>query len=132
MTLGRLVGDRLVSRFGAVRVFWVGAVVAGAGFGGALLLNNPPAGVVGLGLLGVGIANALPLAISAGGNAPGETETPATAAARVSSLAYLGSFVGPVLIGGLATLWSLPLALALPAVLVLATAFGARTVRRAG
>ncbi len=111
-------------------VFWVGAVVAGAGFGGALLLNNPPAGMVGLGLLGVGIANALPLAISAGGNAPGET--PATAAARVSSLAYLGSFVGPVLIGGLATLWSLPLALALPAVLVLATAFGARTVRRAG
>jgi hypothetical protein len=46
--------------------------------------------------------------------------------------AALGSFVGPVLIGGLATLWSLPLALALPAVLVLATAFGARTVRRAG
>jgi MFS family permease len=130
VTLGRLVGDRLVSRFGAVRVLWVGAVVAGAGFGGALLLNNPPAGMVGLGLLGVGIANALPLAISAGGNAPGET--PATAAARVSSLAYLGSFVGPVLIGGLATLWSLPLALALPAVLVLATAFGARTVRRAG
>ena len=90
-------------------------VVAGAGFGGARLLNNPPAGMVGLGLVGVGIANALPLAISAGGNAPGET--PATAAARVSSLAYLGSFVGPVLIGGLATLWSLPLALALPTVL---------------
>ena len=54
LALGRLVGDRLVSRFGAVRVLWVGAVVAGAGFGGALLLNNPPAGVVGLGLLGVG------------------------------------------------------------------------------
>ncbi len=130
VTLGRLVGDRLVYRFGAVRVFRVGSVVAGVGFGGALLVDAPIAGLIGLGLLGAGIANALPLAISAGGKAAGET--PATAAARVSSLAYLGSFVGPALIGGLATLWSLPLALALPAVLVLATAFGAGTVRRAG
>jgi hypothetical protein len=78
----------------------------------------------------VGIANALPLAISAGGDAPGEA--PATAAARVSTLAYLGSFVGPALIGGLATFAGLSLALALPAVLVLATAFGAGAVRRAG
>ncbi len=130
VTLGRLVGDRLVSRFGPVRVFRAGAVVAGVGFGGALLVDAPIAGMVGLGLLGVGIANALPLAIAAGGNAPGET--PATAAARVSTLGYLGSFVGPVLVGGLASLSSLPFALGLPALLVFATAFGARVVRRAG
>jgi fucose permease len=130
VTLGRLAGDRLVSRFGAVRVFRAGAIVAGAGFGGALLVDAPAAGLVGLGLLGMGIANALPLAIGAGGNAPGET--PATAAARVSTLGYLGSFVGPALVGGLASLSSLPLALGLPALLVLATAFGARAVRRAG
>ena len=130
VTLGRLAGDRLVSRFGAVRVFRAGAIVAGAGFGGALLVDAPAAGLIGLGLLGVGIANALPLAIGAGGNAPGET--PATAAARVSTLGYLGSFVGPALVGGLASLSSLPLALGLPALLVLATAFGARAVRRAG
>jgi fucose permease len=130
ITLGRLAGDRLVSRFGAVRVFRAGAIVAGAGFGGALLVDAPAGGLVGLGLLGVGIANALPLAIGAGGNAPGET--PATAAARVSTLGYLGSFVGPALVGGLASLSRLPLALGLPALLVLATAFGARAVRRAG
>jgi hypothetical protein len=35
--------------------------------------------------------------LGAGGNAPGET--PATAAARVSTLGYLGSFVGPALVG---------------------------------
>jgi fucose permease len=130
VTLGRLVGDRLVSRFGAVRVFRAGAIVAGGGFGGALLVDTPVAGLVGFGLLGLGIANALPLAIGAGGNSPGET--PATAAARVSTLGYLGSFVGPALVGGLASLSSLPLALGLPALLVLATAFGARAVRRAG
>jgi fucose permease len=130
VTLGRLVGDRLVSRFGPVKVFRAGAVVAGAGFGGALLVDAPIAGMVGLGLLGAGIANALPLAIGAGGNATGET--PATAAARVSTLGYLGSFVGPVLVGSVASLSSLPFALGLPALLVFATAFGARAVRRAG
>ncbi len=130
VTLGRLVGDWLVPRFGAVRVFRAGAIVAGVGFGGALLVDTLAAGLVGLGLLGAGIANALPLAIGAGGNVPGET--PATAAARVSTLGYLGSFVGPALVGGLASLSSLPLALGLPAMLVLATSFGARAVRRAG
>ena len=94
------------------------------------MVDTPLAGLVGFGLLGLGIANALPLAIGAGGNAPGET--PATAAARVSTLGYLGSFVGPALVGGLASLTSLPLALGLPALLILATAFGARAVRRAG
>jgi len=130
LTLGRLVGDRLVSRLGAVRVFRAGAVVAGVGFGGALLVDAPIAGLVGLGLLGAGIANALPLAIAAGNNAPGET--PATATARVSTLGYLGSFTSPVLIGGLASQSGLPFALGLPALLVLAMAFGAGAVRRAG
>jgi predicted MFS family arabinose efflux permease len=130
VTLGRLVGDRFVSRLGAVRVFRAGAVLAGVGFGGALLVDTPVAGLVGLALLGAGISNALPIAIGAGGNAPGET--PATAAARVSTLGYLGSFVGPVLVGGLASLHSLPVALGLPALFVLAAAFGARAVRREG
>jgi predicted MFS family arabinose efflux permease len=130
VTLGRLVGDRLVSRLGAVGVFRAGAVVAGVGFGGTLLVDAPVAGLVGLALLGVGIANALPLAIAAGANTPGES--PATATARVSTLGYLGSFVGPVLVGGLASLSSLPVALGLPALFVLAAAFGAGAVRRAG
>ena len=130
VTLGRLVGDRLVFHLGPVRVFRAGAILAGVGFGGALLVDALVAGLVGLALLGAGIANALPIAIAAGGNAPGET--PATAAARVSTLGYLGSFVGPVLVGGLASLSSLPVALGLPALFVLASAFGAGAVRRAG
>ena len=130
VTLGRLVGDRLVFHLGPVRVFRAGAILAGVGFGGALLVDALVAGLVGLALLGAGIANALPIAIAAGGNAPGET--PATAAARVSTLGYLGSFVGPVLVGSLASLSSLPVALGLPALFVLASAFGAGAVRRAG
>jgi hypothetical protein len=93
-------------------------------------VDTPIAGLLGLALLEVGIANALPLAIAAGSNAPGET--PTTAVASVSTLGYLGSFVGPGLIGGLASLSSLPFALGPPALLVLTVAFGARVIRRAG
>jgi hypothetical protein len=129
LTVGRLFGDRLVARFGPVRMFRLGALTAGVGFGSALVIDTPVAGLAGLALLGSGISYALPLTISAGSNLPGEKA--ATAAARVSTLAYFGSFVGPALIGGLASLFSLPVALGLPAVLVAATAFGARAVRAA-
>jgi hypothetical protein len=126
VTLGRLAADGLVARFGPVLMFRIGVVTAGVGFGGALWVDTPIAGLVGLALLGAGISYALPLTISAGSNLPGEEA--ATAAARVSTLAYLGSFVGPAFIGGLASPFGLPVALALPALLVAATVFGARLV----
>jgi fucose permease len=127
VTLGRLVADRLVTRFGPVGMYRAGVLTAGIGFGIGLWFDDPLAGLAGLALLGVGISYALPLAISAGSRLPGEE--PATAAARVSTLAYLGSFVGPGVIGVLASKLSLPQALSLPAVLVAATALGAKAVR---
>ncbi len=127
VTLGRLIADRLVARFGPVLMYRVGVLTAGIGFGAGLWLDTPLAGLAGLALLGAGISYALPLAISAGSKLPGEE--PATAAARVSTLAYLGSFVGPGVTGFLASQLSLPQALAVPAVLVAATALGANAVR---
>jgi hypothetical protein len=112
-----------------VRVFRWGVIVAGAGFGGALVLREPAAAFVGLALFAVGLSYALPLAISAGGNLPGQS--PAVAAARVSTLAYLGSFTGPAVIGFLADRIGLAAALALPALVVALTAFGARAVASA-
>jgi fucose permease len=130
VTLGRLLGDRLIARFGPVRMFRIGVVTAGAGFGGALLIDTPIVGLAGLALLGAGISYVLPLTISAGSKVPGEKA--ATAAARVSTLAYLGSFVGPALIGGLASRFGLPVALGLPALLVAATVLGSKALRYAG
>jgi fucose permease len=127
VTLGRLVADQLVTRFGPVFMYRVGVLIAGIGFGVGLWIDTPVSGLAGLALLGAGISYALPLAISAGSRLPGEE--PATAAARVSTLAYLGSFVGPGVIGAIASKLSLPQALALPAVLVSATALGASAVR---
>jgi hypothetical protein len=126
MTVGRLAGDRLTGRFGPVRAFRGGVLVAGAGFGAGLWIGTPVAGLAGLVLLGAGLSFTLPVAIGAAGRLGGAT---ADLVARVSMLGYLGSFVGPGVIGGLASILGLPLALALPAVLITATALGTRVLR---
>jgi hypothetical protein len=52
MTAGRLAGDRVAARLGPVTAFRSGALLAGIGFGAALLVGTPLAGLAGLGLLG--------------------------------------------------------------------------------
>jgi fucose permease len=126
ITLGRLAGDGLIARFGPVAAFRAGALTAGLGFGAVLAIGAPAAGLAGLTMLGLGISYLLPLLIGAAGRLGGESA--AAVVARVSTLGYLGSFVGPALIGGLAAPFGLALALALPALLVSATALGASAV----
>jgi predicted MFS family arabinose efflux permease len=125
MTAGRLAGDRVAARLGPVAAFRAGALLAGAGFGAALLVGSPAAGLAGLGLFGAGLSLTFPLAISAAGRQDGAA---AVAVARVSTLGYLGAFVGPGLIGALAGPLGLPAALGVPAALVAAAALAARAV----
>ena len=127
VTLGRLLGDRMVDRVGPVRVFAAGALIAGAGLTTGLLLGSALTAVGGLALLGVGLATLLPISISAAGTS-GDTPVP-VAVARISTLGYLGSFTAPALIGYLASTASLPTALLLPAIAVAATALAAPVVR---
>jgi hypothetical protein len=127
MTGGRLAGDRVAARLGPVTAFRSGALLAGVGFGAALVVGTPLAGLAGLGLLGAGLSLTFPLAVSAAGRSDGAA---ATAVARVSTLGYLGAFVGPGIIGALAGPFGLPAALAVPAVLVAATALAAGLVGR--
>jgi MFS transporter len=129
MTIGRAAGDRVVAWVGPVTGFRAGALLAGVGFGAALLVGTPVAGLAGLALFGAGLSFTLPVAISAAGHVGGAA---AVAVARVSTLGYLGAFVGPGLIGVLAGPFGLPAALAVPAVLVAATAFWAGAVEPAG
>jgi fucose permease len=126
MTIGRLAGDRLIARIGPKATLRLGALIAGPGFGFALFLDMPVAGVGGLLLLGLGLSCLLPLIISAAGSLSGQSA--ASAVSRVSTLGYLGSFVGPALIGSVAGLTNLGAALAVAAALVAATALGGRAV----
>jgi MFS family permease len=129
MTAGRLIGDRLLTRFGPAAVFRAAVLVAGLGFSGAVALDQPIAGFAGLLLLGLGLSVTLPVAISAAGSLPGLAM--ATAVSRVSTMGYLGSFVAPAVIGTFAGLLTLGWALAGAALLVLLTFPAARLLSQA-
>ena len=122
MVAVRLSGNRLLARFRPDRLLPVLALVATVGFTTALLLDRPLAAIVGFGCLGLGLASVVPAVFSAAGRLPGLH--PGTAVATVSAFGWAGFVIGPPIIGHLAALTSLPIALALLPVLTGVVAFG--------
>jgi MFS family permease len=115
MTLGRLLGDRIVLRYGARRVAKVGGALACLGLAGCLGVSQPWAGIAGFGCLGAGLSCIAPQVFAAAGNRnPGRA---GQAIGRVAGLAFLGFVAGPVVIGGIAQVTGLGWALLVPAVL---------------
>jgi len=113
MAVGRFTGDGLVRRYGAARVLRVSSTVAAAGLVGALLVGTPAGGVVGFGLVGLGVANVVPILFSAAGRVPG-TE-PGVGIAAVATTGYFGFLVGPPVIGMVADVTGLRVALGIVA-----------------
>lgn len=129
MAVGRLTGDRFVARFGSVALARGSALLAAISLGTALLVGHPLAAIVGFGCLGLGLSNLIPLLFSAAGRTPG-TST-GTGIAAVATLGYFGLLAGPPLIGFAAELITLPGALGLLVLGVLAVAGFAHLTRRA-
>jgi fucose permease len=97
MAAGRFTGDALVGRLGPRRVLRGSSAVAAVGLGAALLLGHPAIGVVGCALVGLGIANIIPVLFSAAARVSGMP--PGRALAAVATTGYLGFLAGPPLIG---------------------------------
>jgi fucose permease len=110
MTAGRIVGDWINHRIGAVALLRWGALLTGAPLGAMLLIGEPAAALIGLFLVGLGVSNGVPLMFSAAGRQPDTPPGPGIAA--VSSMGSLGFLAGPPFIGFLADATSLPWALA--------------------
>jgi fucose permease len=110
MTLGRVVGDAVNKRIGPVALLRWGALLTGLPLAAMLLIGQPAAALVGLFLVGLGVANGVPLMFSAAGRQPDTPPGPGIAA--VSSMGSLGFLAGPPVIGFLADAISLPWALA--------------------
>ncbi|WP_239158007.1 MFS transporter [Streptomyces sp. SID13726] len=116
MATGRLAGDRLTARFGAVAVVRTGAALAALGLTAGLAGATITFALLGWAAFGLGLSVTIPSLITAAGTGgPG-------AVATVAVTGYVGLLTGPALIGALATLITLPHALLLPALLAVAVA----------
>src|SRR4029450_6999620 len=111
MTTGRVIGDWVTGRLGTVQTLRAGALLTGVSLGAALVIGQPAAALIGLFLVGLGVANGVPLMFSAAGRQPDTQPGPGIAA--VSSMGSLGFLAGPPVIGVLADAISLAWALAL-------------------
>ncbi|MEV6926036.1 MFS transporter [Dactylosporangium sp. NPDC051485] len=127
MTAGRLVGDRLTTLLGPARLVRLGGLLAALGLGAALLIGDRYAGVAGFACLGAGLSCVAPQVFSAAtARNPGR---PARALSVAVSMGYAGFLAGPAAIGAATRTVSLPVALAVPAVLALLVALSAAAVR---
>jgi len=129
MAACRFVSDRLQTRFGPVALVRVGSLVAACGLGLGLVIDRPVAAIAGFALLGVGLAPVVPITFSAAGNTGlGPT---GVILGRVVTMGYLGSIVGPALIGGLAQATGLRTALFLLVALALVITIAAGSLSSA-
>ncbi|MGW0121645.1 MFS transporter [Streptomyces sp. NPDC003327] len=122
MAVARLVGDRVVDRFGAVRTVRVGG--AAATLGGLLVVLAPhvAVAVAGFALVGLGIAVVVPLAFAA---AARSGPNPSQAIAGVATITYTSGLVAPSAIGGIADATSLVFSFGLVTLLCLGLVVGA-------
>ncbi|MGB3414542.1 MAG: MFS transporter [Microbacteriaceae bacterium] len=102
---GRLIGDRLVDRFGQRAVVAAGGLIAAFGMGLALAFPSIPGTIVGFGAAGFGVATFVPAAMQAANELPGLR--PGTGLTIVSWLMRLGYLLSPPIVGLIADSTSL-------------------------
>ncbi len=116
MTVGRLFGDRLAARFGAMPLVRAGTALAGAGSAAGLFFGTTVTGIAGFAVMGLGLSIVVTQVFSAAGQlAPGRAPA---ALSLVSAISYLGFLAGPAAIGAVAHVADLRTALFVPAALV--------------
>jgi MFS family permease len=125
MVACRLCGDHLVRRLGPVRVIQSGAALTGIGLLGAILSPSVAAASASFALVGLGVANTIPVLFSAAGRN-------GAAGVAVMATAGYGAIMGaPPLIGFVANAVGLHWALLLLVAGAGAVALLARTIRPA-
>ncbi len=124
MAIGRLMGDRVVQRFGGSNVIVLGGICAAAGFALATLGPSWQLALAGFALIGVGCANIVPVLYTSVGRQSVMPEHAAVSA--ITTLGYAGILAGPAMIGFVAHVSSLSTAFAILMVLQLGVAVSGR------
>ncbi len=121
MTAGRLAGDRVVERYGAVPILRISGALTAGGIGLTLVAPGPALAIIGLALAGLGISVVFPIMVRAASRS--RDMAPGAAIAAVSTTGYTGFLTGPPVIGLLSEAAGLRWGLAVLVVLGLAIAF---------
>lgn len=109
MVIGRLTGDRIVSKFGGKKILLFGGTGAALGLAIAIFIPNWITSLFGFGLLGLSASNIVPVLFSALGR---QKVMPTNLAiSAVTTLGYAGVLAGPAFIGFIAQATSLSFAL---------------------
>jgi MFS family permease len=117
----RLTGEQAQRRFGPYRLLMLSGTLAAAGLFLAAMVPSVVAGYIGFAIAGIGLAFCFPLAMDLAGTAG--REPGGTGGDRelgfVTTIAYAGLLGGPPMIGGVATLADLTVAMGLVGVIAL-------------
>ena len=105
MTAGRLLGDRVVDRFGQRRVVRVGGALTAAAMGLALAIPTTATTLAGFALAGIGVATLVPATMHSADELPGLHRGAGLAA--VSWMLRVGFLLSPPLVGVVADAVSL-------------------------
>lgn len=97
MTACRFMGDFAVRRLGRIRTVQIGGLLAAAGLVLAMTLPKPLPATIGFALVGIGLANIVPVLFSTAGQI--KSIAPSMGVAMVATLGYAGLLLGPPLIG---------------------------------
>ncbi len=129
MATGRFVADRLIMRFGAVRVIQVSGLLIFSGLAVAVIFPTLVTATAGFMLVGFGISSVVPICYSLAGKST--TMPPGPALAAVSSIGFLGFLLGPPVIGFIAQASSLRWSFALVACIGIINSIMAPRLRKA-
>jgi MFS family permease len=115
MVLGRFLGDYLSNKYKVKNLLIINGILIAIGMGITLISQMIFVKIFGCFLIGIGVSTIVPIIYSQAGM---QTKIkPSIAIAGVSTIAYIGFLIGPVLIGYLADIFSLQLSLILVLVL---------------
>jgi MFS family permease len=127
MAAGRLAGDAVVRRIGAVRSVRACGVLATAGCIVVAVAPDAWAALAGFMLIGAGVSVVVPLVFAAAGHMGA---SPAVGVAGVATISYGGGLGAPSVMGGVAELSSLRIAFGLATVIAVVIAAGAGLLGR--
>ena len=125
MVLGRFIGDKISLKYGVSTILILNGILISLGMLLTLLFPSIYIKIAGCFITGIGISTIVPLIYSQAGNQ--KEIMPSIAIAGVSTIAYIGFLLGPVLIGYLSDFIGLDKALYLIVVLGFLAAFISRT-----